>query len=469
MTAASWADLEALVPEALPDEPGETTDAVDCTPTLPDELWDARRVLGHVRTAARARLVAPDALLGATLARVCVSVDWRIVLPPIVGRQGSLNLSVALAGRSGTGKGSVADESAALLGRRAVSVEHPAGEAPAGSGEGIIKSFFDLVADPDSDKKNPPKVWQLARRAMLLRIDEGELLRALGQRSGQTTDQVLRQAWSGEALGGSYVGESGQRSLDAHGYRLAVLLAVQPEVGQFLLDGAAGGTPQRLLWLAGGADPGAPNNPPEHPGRLALDLPSFATLAHRVTEDYRGHRLATMGVHGEIAAELRAAQLAVLRGTVEVDPLDTHAGLGRLKVAGLLALLDGRADIDVEDWKLAGLVADTSRAVRTWMAGLLAGVERRNGWARTEYAADRAATIEMAVVGARADVRRVAAVMARHVARHDDGDPCTPRCLSRSVASRDRRHHAAALGHAAEVGWIHDGDGQVRPGESRPA
>lgn len=50
----------------------------------------------------------------------------------------------------------------------------------------------------------------------------------------------------------------------------------------------------------------------------------------------------------------------------------------------------------------------------------------------------------------------------------DPGKPQTRYC-SRSVASRDRRHHAAALGHAAEVGWIHDGDGQVRPGESRPA
>ena len=48
-----------------------------------------------------------------------------------------------------------------------------------------------------------------------------------------------------------------------------------------------------------------------------------------------------------------------------IDSLDAHADLLRLKVAALLALLDGRQDVTVEDWALAEMAVDVSTAVRT--------------------------------------------------------------------------------------------------------
>jgi hypothetical protein len=436
---------------------------------LPDEFWDARPELAHIRQAARARLIAPDGLLGAVLARVCVWIDWRLGLPPIVGRRGSLNLSVALAGRSGAGKGSVTDESRELVGYPTVSSDHRIGEAPAGSGEGIVKKFFTQVPDPSSTARRAPMIQVRNREALLIRVDEAEMLQALHERSGQTTEAVLRQAFSGEALGNSYVNDGGARQLEEHTYRLALLMSVQPTVAKFLFDAEAGGTPQRLLWLAAENDPGAPDRPPEHPGPLQLHLPTFQDVQHRAVTDGRGYKHVLVDVHPSIVEQLQQDRRGDLRGETIPDPLDTHTGLVRLKVAALLAMLDrGRIDINAEDWRLAGIVTDTSTAVREWMRGLLAQVERRANVARHENAAERASIVEKAKVAAGGEIVRVARIVARHVRKQHD-KPCTERCVGHAINSRDRHDKSAAVAHAVAQDWIRENDGIFTPGESSPA
>jgi hypothetical protein len=114
---------------------------------------------------------------------VCQYVDHRFALPAIVGRTGSLNIPVGLAGRSGAGKGSVADESQALIGTPTTASDFRVGEAPAGSGEGMVKAFFELRADPDDNRR---RVLVRARESVLIRVDEGETLRSLAARQGHT-------------------------------------------------------------------------------------------------------------------------------------------------------------------------------------------------------------------------------------------------------------------------------------------
>ena len=454
--------------EAPPGRGGEIIPLFAGPPVLPESFWQSRSVLRHIRKAARARLVAPDALLGAVLARVCVAADWRFQLPPIVGRVGSLNTSIALAGRSGAGKGSVVDESASLL-DIATSGDHQAAEAPAGSGEGIVRTFFDLEADPDAERKNAPKKWRQTRRAMLIRIDEAELLQALGQRSGQTTDQILRSAWSGEALGASYVGESGDRRLPAHSYRLALLLSVQPEVARFLFDQAGGGTPQRLLWLAASYDPTAPEDPPGHPGRLLLRLPTFAELNVSLgSSGHDGLRRVHLPATASIQDELRQNRHRLLRGEVDPDPLDAHADLSRLKLAALLALLDERPEVSAQDWALAGVVADTSRDVRVWMAGVIRSVDQGRNAASAERAGERAVAAAYGEARARGALARVSELIVRHVSRHTPGDdPCTKRCLRHAINSRDRSLLEGAFGLAVAQGSIAVEDGVLTVGPIR--
>ena len=106
--------------------------------------------------------------------------------------------------------------------------------------------------------------------------------------------------------------EDRTRSLAAGSYRFALLSGWQPEYATALLDDAAGGTPQRFLWFAA-EDPTIPDvRPAWRPTPL---WEPWLELARPLT------------VADPIADEVRARHLARTRGTVSVDPLDSHRDL----------------------------------------------------------------------------------------------------------------------------------------------
>lgn len=433
---------------------------------LPDAFWSSRAALGHIRSAARCRMIAPDALLGAVLARLCVTTDWRVVIPPIIGRYASVNIDIGLVGGSGFGKGATLDTAADLLPWPSIA-GHRITEEPVGSGEGIVKSFFGLVPidEGDGSKKKIRTEWRQVHEALLVRVDEGEILKALGQRNGQTTWQVLRQAWSGERLGGAYAAEEKRLRIPAHTYRLALVIGIQPSLAGFIFDDVDGGTPQRFLWFAT-IDPAAP--PPEQlpvwPGKIDR-TPQRWDLAPSIVEIARSRR-GVFGVDERIANEIRERRHTVINGTRATDELDTHEDLSRLKVAALLAVLDGRLEVNVADWSLAEMVTDTSAKVRDAMRADIAAVADRTEAARMgrRVRLEGAAEVErLRVVGA---VPRNAKRLAQYV--HQDG-PQTYNGLRRWLASRDRGNLDAAIEHALGEAWITvDGDSYA-PGESRPA
>ena len=292
----------------------------------------------------------------------------------------------------------------------------------------------------------------------------------LGERSGQTTMQTLRQAFSGETLGGAYVTSP---SLPAHCYRLCLLMGVQPELAGFLFadDEVAGGTPQRMIWLAT-VDPGATLERPAHPGPilwrpLSIHDPAIAPRAENLAGI--GKRWA-LGVHPAIATELELEKWQRLRGDLPTNPLEAHAGLLKLKVGAALAVLDGRADIDESDWHLAGMVMATSRQVRRWTEKRVKAVAIVQANAADYRAEIRAERETVARTMAETGIARVAATLSRHVRRHaGEVDGCRTRCLARAVESRDRAVIGAALGVALERGWILEADdGRYQPGVTQP-
>jgi hypothetical protein len=426
---------------------------------LPESFWSARPMFEHVRQAARSRLVAPDAVLAAVLAHVCVRVDRRWHLPPVVGRVGSLNNFLALVGPSGAGKGSALDCAEDLLGRLPPDI----GNIPAGSGEGLVKAFFGSVTDSDGGK--PRKVPKQTKTAVLLRIDEGEVLQRLGQRQGQTLFPMLRQAWSGERIGNSYADETKNLSLPAHGYRLATVMAVQPDLGKFLLDDVAGGTPQRFLW-APTIDPDAPE-PDEvidWPGRLDWEPLGTPTGPLPTPDGW------PLGLASRIERDVRSARQRQVRGD-NVDPLDTHLPLARLKVAALLAVLEGRADVNVDDWELAGVYADTSTAVREAMAATIRDTERHNDAAMN---ARRARTAEV-VTDVQLATKAAHDALARRVADkvHKAGDAGVAKGnLQSATNSTSRVKLPAAIAAAMAAGWIVESTTErgtcYLPGPSKP-
>ncbi|WP_228540550.1 hypothetical protein [Nocardia sp. XZ_19_369] len=318
-----------------------TNAALDRLKEPEEEFWDKRPVLAHVRDFARARMSGPWSTLGVVLARAVASVPPDVALPAIVGGPMSLNLFFALVGPSGAGKG--ASESAACdavefvdnLGRL---IDVPV--LPLGSGEGISRTFRPAGTADDAGNH--------IDRA-LFSVPEIDTLSSLLGRQGSTLEGEIRKLYSGEALGFTNAQKATRSVVPAHSYRAALTVGVQPLRAEALFAGADGGTTQRFVWLDV-RDPDAPDITPTAPEPLQVRAPAWNACTLEIPEVAR--------------YAIRRNRLAQLRGE-NVDPLNGHALLCRLKVAAALMILDGRSVVSEEDWTLAGEVMVFSNLTRT--------------------------------------------------------------------------------------------------------
>jgi hypothetical protein len=313
-------------------------------PNLPDEFWNERPELAHIRQAAHARGASADAVLVCVLARVAVTIAPGRTLPDIVGSRGSLNFCTGIIGKSGKGKSiamTVADE--------LFPIDHPT--LVPSTGEGIVMSYLTPAKDADGKVDRSLGLVLIERPHVLFHVDEGQGMLAQGSRQGATLLPILRSAWSGVNLGQANANLDARRYVPAGSYRFAIVVGFQLGVGSTLVADADGGTPQRFVF-ASAVDPLIPLVKAPWPG--PLDVPLGAWHA------------GPMACAQEIADEVWTAHVRSSRGEVDVDDLDSHRNQTRLKVACLLAVMAGRLDVgvDVDDWRLAGMILDTSDAVR---------------------------------------------------------------------------------------------------------
>lgn len=352
-TEPRWVDELAPVDDTdAPDDPPEPAAAATAArQTEPDDeaFWTSRPVLDHIRAFARARRVSPWATLGVVLARVITATPPFVVLPALVGGHGSLNLFVGLVGLPGAGKGT-AEHAASECIDLGVDIE----TAGVGSGEGIAHMFCTRTKN-DVDQHT---------EAVLFTIAEIDTLTALGDRRGATLLPELRKAWSGERLGFAYADPTKRLPLPAHKYRLTMVAGIQPERAQHLLDDQDAGTPQRFLWLPA-TDPHAPDVAPDEPEPLHWARPTWPIA------DARTHHC-VLPVCDTARDVITTARLARLRGNGG-DNLDGHLLYAHLKTAAALALLDQRAEVDDDDWKLAEQVMAVSAQTR---AGVVEHIQR---------------------------------------------------------------------------------------------
>lgn len=387
-----------------------------------DTFWGARPELDHIRTFARARRACPWAVLGVILARITVAVPPFVVLPALVGSDASLNLFVALVATSGGGKG--ASEACATDAINLGNID----TAGVGSGEGIAHLF----------KRRTRTGVEDIRTQVLMRVAEIDTLAALGDRKGATLLPELRKAWSGEDLGFAYADPTKALPLPAHSYRLALVAGVQPGRAQWVLDDAAGGTPQRFLWLPA-SDPHAPDTPPPCPKPLPWTAPSWPVA------DYLTGRVA-LPVCQQARTLIDANRLARLRG--EGETLDGHALLTRLKTAAALALLNQRINVNDEDWALSEVIADLSEHTRAGIVDHLQREAQNRNQGRAEAEATRAVLITERVEDAA--IQRVC----RGIHRTLKDGPKLRSDLSRKITSRDRQYLDEALDRLVQAGQI---------------
>jgi hypothetical protein len=340
---------------------GEPVEAID-----EGAFWAARPVLTHLHDFARARRAAPWAVLGVTLARVVVATPPMVVLPPLIGGDASLNLFVAVVGASGSGKGA-----ASAVATEALPVGH-LNSIPIGSGEGLTHLFV---------RRTKGGIEQHAT-AVLSDVGEIDTITALNARQGSTLQSVLRQAYMGEQFGFAYADPAKRLVVGAHAYRLGLIVGVQPARAAGLLDDADGGTPQRFIWMPAD-DPGAPDVAPAAPEPW-----KWRPAAHP-ERDARNRR--RLPVCDTAVTAIDAGRLARVRG--EQSVLNGHALLSREKVAAALGLLEGRAEVGEEDWRLAGVVMDVSDRTRTQIEQTLLAAQRDSNHARADAEGERAVIV----------------------------------------------------------------------------
>lgn len=355
--AASWARI--LVESKTADgcraelaghshpEPADKTDMIE--PEADDELWDLHPLLTWCRDHARHRVISPDALLGAALARISAETNPAVHALLPTGRV-ALNVFTLLLGPSGSGKSRAVTEidSVWLWNTERI---HPS------TGEGIIESFVRTVRTKDG-----PRVVQHRDRAFGVN-DEIETIKAIAAREGSTVMSVLRSLWSGSATGMSNRAERG--SIGPHKARLSLVIGAQPKLAGWLFDGAALGTLQRFLWFPS-TDPRRPDG--DHPpaGPIPLSLPG-AHDPHAIT--------VADEVTAEIVEDTRGR--CVADWATPDDDHDSHAGMQRLRVATILALTEPRFHVTARDWEIAGRITAKSDAIRKRCETLLVTMKQR--------------------------------------------------------------------------------------------
>lgn len=448
--AAKWMSALDTVGNAGRRNPDDTAAEVFAL----EDLFDSTPILRHIRQAAHARMVGAPALLLYVLARVLAEVPPGVALPPTIGGKASLNFAVSVVGGSGDGKSVLVVTSRELLGL--VGVTQLDIERVIGSGEGLVQQFLVLVGKPQKLVLTPDP-----RRIML--VDEIDQLGATKHRNGATISPILRSALTGGPLGQANAAADRNRHLPAGVYRLILLLGVQPTRSDTLLEDADAGLPQRLVWVRA-LDAIVPEEDVEWPGPLTWEMPD--NLPALI--DYPDH----------IRREIRATRRR--QGKPGSDPLDGHRLLTRLKVATAMALLHGDVAITDQWWEMAGRIIDTSMAVQKDCQRVLAaaGADRSRNTGRLAGIQEEG-TAEYRNERVEAAARAIWRTVRKHAngakdgseQKHDPGEGCTSRCISRALrhyVDRDTLRRGA-LERAAEDSWIEERGERWTIGDSQPA
>jgi len=415
---------------------------------LPDEVWCARPELAHVRIAAWSRNRSPEALLGAVLARLAADTKHSIEIPPIVGAPCGLTMYAALIGPPGTGKSSTRHLATELV--PALLLDPAADDKGIGSGEGMIEILFDLV--PAEEGKG--KLIKLQTRFnAYLGLDEGEMLDRMGARPDSILLGTLRSAWTNGILGQANASIEKRRHLAGDLYAFGIVIGMQPIALKGLMGGAGLGTPQRFAFMPTTTNGTVPEELPDWPGAVPRTRLDELTLAPYRANNARGLVRHPLVIPDEIRREVVTLDRAQQRGGAA--ELDTHIGLLRLKVAGLLAVWQGRLEMNAEDWWIAEEYVKVSKATRD---NAVREIERAD---KSKAQAQSVARSQAARAQARAlrdDERidrldRIAARIKRLADEHPEG--IARQEVYRATPKAHRELFEEALDRAVAEGWVY--------------
>ncbi|MFF9324014.1 hypothetical protein ACF1AY_04775 [Streptomyces sp. NPDC014776] len=477
-----WSDIEhdfAGPDQQLPDTeergPADVHTADAVPGLIPEEFYAARPELAHIRQAGHSRNRSGDVALVSVLTRLSALVSHRIRADTGVAGYASLNLFAGIVGPSGIGK-STGVEVADRLMPAPPELDFRDG-LPLGSGEGLAEVFMGVVEEETGEVRRKGgtetpvtvSVRKQVRHNAFFYVDEGATItRLMKERSGSTLGETLRSAAVGQTLGQTNASKDTSRYIPSGSYSLGLLVGFQPETAAPLFEEVAEGTPQRFLWVQV-VDPSVPDVQPPWPGELHAWREAAV-----VPPGSGGDRFVLVTFDEQIRAELRAADLAKVRGEVtaeEMNPLDSHAPLMRVKLASLLAILAGRRHVNLEDWALAQMLWRSSCATRDAILAYSQEQRRLEREERTKARIEEEVRVDHAkqlAEAARADraVERLAMRLAMATREHG---PQTRKAMRARTAGRDKRYLTDAFAYAVLREWVMEVDGRFVPGPVPPS
>lgn len=358
---AAGGTLEDLVPVEAPSEQPEIP------PTqLPLEFWDSRDSLASIRRLAHSKLLPADTTLSAIMARVSGAIPHTFTAESPMGRV-SLNLEVAMVGGPSAGK-----SQSSRVARAAFPTPDRLQDRdglPIGSGEGLTEIFMGMEERETGEVKKGPggtetpvtvEVRTQTQHNAFVYVDEGKSIGDIEERNGSTLGETLRRVAMGEALGQTNATQERKRYVAPMSYAMGVLVGLQPSIATTLLKDSGTGTPQRFLWLWA-RDVTIADEVVEHPGTITVPGLDASHDDEQVT----------FRIPDSVAAEMRQKRLhAVRTGGIDDDELNGHEPVMKMKFAALLAIIDGRFHMTMDDWRLAEMLWATSCAVRDDLVGL---------------------------------------------------------------------------------------------------
>jgi hypothetical protein len=315
------------------------------------EFWSARPLLARVLIVASRTRKSAYSILGWLMVEVLTRIRYETSYVSEVGKA-SLNMLFLMSAPTGGGKSA----------SRRVALEYFEFEGTnwsasrpiqLGSGEAGADSYWVQVKASDG---KPEWVWVNPNHCRVFYNDEIAFHKGKAQQNSSTLEATYLSMYSGDLLGRSLAGGKG-KEVPANEYRAVVVFNAQPENDPFRNDASkASGMPSRLLNLSA-------TNPNARADYAATASQDLATLGAFVIPKLGWHNGDVFIPHQYSALpEMEAAHaeedFLAAEGLREHGR--SHTLLTRAKVACVLAALEGREHLILEDWHLAGFLSDHS-------------------------------------------------------------------------------------------------------------
>ncbi len=322
----------------------------------PQEFWAARPLLSNIKWWASHTVKSPYAILVWAMVQMLTRIPYDTYYVTKTGKN-ALNMTFVVSGDTGTGKTAarhLAYEEKIFSFDGQYWYEAPLVQLR--SGESAGDAFFTRIKQSvEGQKDDWVDEWINLNRAIVFFFDEVLYFVGKQRQNSSTLVAVLLSMWSGEMLGGALAGGRG-KTVPAKEYRACVVLNSQKETDAFRSDASAySGESSRILTVSA-VNPNAEADfeavqGMEPPTRFIV--PKFGGYGDSMPPQFIA--LPEM--------EVAQAQQDFLAHKGLNDKTRSHEILQRSKIACVLAALDGRTTLSIEDWHLALHLIEHSRAV----------------------------------------------------------------------------------------------------------